>query len=176
MTARTTQTSAPNSPTRAVLWTGIISGIGIMGAVDEIVFHQLLQWHNFYVHTTHYWRIFSDGLFHVFTAAMLFLGSIRLWSQRRNIHSIVSNRPFWAGIFSGAGGFQLFDGTVNHKLLQIHPVREGVENILPYDIGWNVSGLVLLIIGWLLWRGLQPTEIVGRVGADKESHAVERSS
>ena len=28
--------------------TGVLLGIGIAGFVDESVFHQLLQWHNFY--------------------------------------------------------------------------------------------------------------------------------
>ena len=36
---------------KSVVWTGVFLGIGLMGAVDEIAFHQLLQWHNFYVHT-----------------------------------------------------------------------------------------------------------------------------
>ncbi len=143
--------------TREVLWTGVMLGIGLVGAVDEIVFHQLLQWHHFYLHTTQYWQIFSDGVFHIFTTTMLFLGALLLWSQRRRLSLIVSSRPFWAGVFLGMGGFQLFDGTVDHKLLRIHPVREGVENILPYDIAWNASALALLLIGWLLWRGTWPT-------------------
>jgi uncharacterized membrane protein len=141
-----------DSALRTARWIGVTIGIGIMGAVDEIIFHQLLQWHNFYVHTTDYWRIFSDGVFHVFTAAMLFFGSIRLWMARRQISPVATNRPFWAGILLGAGGFQLFDGTVNHKLLQLHPVRENVQNLLPYDIAWIASALLLLALGWLLWR------------------------
>ena len=149
---------ARRSITRAALWAGVPIGIGIMGAIDEIVFHQLLQWHNFYVHTTEYWRIFSDGLFHAFTAAMLFLGALRLWAVRREVSHVVNSRAFWAGILLSAGGFQLFDGTVNHKLLQIHPVREGAQNILPYDIAWNASALLLLVIGWLLWRGVRATD------------------
>lgn len=56
----------------------------------------------------------------------------------------------WAGgIFTGLGGFQLFDGIINHKLLQIHQVRYDV-NLLPYDLAWNISGAVLLIIGIVL--------------------------
>lgn len=137
---------------RTALWIGVIIGIGLIGALDEIVFHQLLQWHNFYVHSTDYWRIFSDGLFHLFTAATLFLGALRLWIERGRLASLGSNRPFWAGILLGAGGFQLFDGTVNHKLLQLHPIREGAPNILPYDIAWIAFALLLLLAGWLLRR------------------------
>ncbi|GIV95444.1 MAG: hypothetical protein KatS3mg057_0101 [Herpetosiphonaceae bacterium] len=147
-------TSRPSTPPiRSALISGAFLGVGLMGAVDEIAFHQLLQWHNFYIHTTPFWRIFSDGLFHIFTALMLVAGALRLWSQRQWLSQVSTSRPLWAGLLLGAGGFQLFDGTVNHKLLQIHPVREGVENPLPYDIAWITSAIVLLAAGWLLWRG-----------------------
>ena len=151
--------TAHQSAMRTAYWIGIILGIGIMGAGDEIIFHQLLQWHHFYVHSTAYWRIFSDGLFHIFTAALLFLGALRLWMERQRIAPLTTNRPFWAGILLGAGGFHLFDGTVNHKLLQLHPVREGTQNLLPYDIGWIASALLLLVFGWFLGRGVQATDV-----------------
>jgi hypothetical protein len=32
-----------------------------------------------------------------------------------------------AGLFLGLGGFQLFDGTVGHKLLRLHQIRYGVD-------------------------------------------------
>lgn len=137
---------------RLVFRTGALLGIGLVGAADEILFHQLLQWHNFYVHSSDYWRIASDGLFHLFTVSLLFFAAARLWARRRHFSTFVSGRLFWAGVFSGGGGFQLFDGTINHKVLQLHPVREGAENIVPYDVGWIVSGLLLLYCGWLLWR------------------------
>jgi uncharacterized membrane protein len=123
-----------------------------MGAVDTIVFHQFLQWHHFYVHTTDSWRIFSDGVIHTFTAAMLFWGALRLWAHCQQISRVASSRLFWAGFLLGGGGFQVFDGTVFHKLLQLHPVREGVENILPYDLAWNAFGLLVFAGGWWLMR------------------------
>nr|WP_255371726.1 DUF2243 domain-containing protein [Cellulosimicrobium sp. CUA-896] len=58
-------------------------------------------------------------------------------------------RSAWAGAFLGAGGFQLFDGVVNHKVLGLHEVRYGVE-ILPYDLVWNGAGLVLVAVGVVL--------------------------
>jgi uncharacterized membrane protein len=154
MAASTTHADTGHGAVRRVLlWTAIFLGIGLMGAVDEIIFHQLLQWHNFYVHTTDYWRVFSDGLFHIATATLLFVGAWRLWQHRQPISRLVQDRLFWGGVFLGAGGFQLFDGTVNHKLLMLHPVREGVENLLPYDLAWNGAAIVLLALGWLLLRG-----------------------
>jgi uncharacterized membrane protein len=137
---------------RSVLWASIPLGIGLIGALDEIVFHQLLQWHTLYVDASARWRIVSDGLFHAFTMAMLFYGAARLWQQRQPFSTIRCSRPFWAGVLIGGGGFHLWDGLVHHKLLRLHPIREGAGNILIYDIAWNATGLLLLGMGWALWR------------------------
>jgi uncharacterized membrane protein len=143
---------------RATVWTGAILGVGLMGAVDSIIFHQLLQWHNFYYDTTEFWRIFSDGLLQAFTAGMLFFGAMRLWGQRHRINEVVTSRLIWAGIILGAGAFQLFDGTVIHKVLRLHQIREGVENNLPYDIAWNGFAVLLLVMGWVLLQRTDPLE------------------
>ena len=145
---------------RSLLWTGVILGIGLVGTLDQVVLHELLQWHNLYVHTTQYWRTFVDGLFHLATASLLLLGALRLWTQRHLIESAPNARPLVAGILLGMGGFNLYDGTIQHKLLQLHPVREEVDNLLPYDLAFNGVAVVLLVGGWLLWRGAR-----GRAGA-----------
>jgi len=56
------------------------------------------------------------------------------------------------GVLVGAGGFNLFDGTIQHKLLRLHPVREGVENIWVYDVTFIGVALVMAIAGWALIR------------------------
>ena len=61
-------------------------------------------------------------------------------------------RRVWAGALLGGGAFQLYDGVVHHKLLQLHQVRYGVE-LLPYDLAWNASGAVALVVGLVLLRG-----------------------
>lgn len=136
----------------AALRPGLYLGIGAMGAVDEIVFHQLAQWHHFYVHTDLHGQIVSDGLLHLFTLAMLLVGAFLLWDRRHLIAGVPGRRPFVAGILLGMGGFQLFDGTVNHKLLRLHQIREGADNPLPYDLAWNAAALLLLLAGWLVLR------------------------
>lgn len=148
MTPATTANRTPREAVKQAVWTGVIIGIALMGAVDEIVFHQLLQWHHFYVDTTQYWRIFSDGAFHAFTAALWLVGALLLWRRRRDMATVLAGWPFWSGVFLGAGGFQLFDGTVNHKLLALHPVRVGAESQWPYDLAWIASALILLAWGW----------------------------
>lgn len=131
---------------------GALLGIGLMGAIDEIVFHQLLQWHHLFVHAHSFWQIFSDGVFHAFTTAMLVVAAVIVWRRRRRLAEVVTGRPLVAAALLGMGGFQLFDGTVNHKLLQLHPVRVGATDQLPYDAGWIGSALVLLAVGAWAWR------------------------
>lgn len=160
---------------RGVLWASIPLGIGLIGAIDTIIFHQLLQWHNFYVDASEYWRVFSDGLLHTFTATMLFTGAYWLWQERASFSRIGGSRPFWAGILLGGGGFQLFDGVVNHKILALHPVREGASNILLYDTVWIASALVMIGAGWAVWRGVEPGTSAGAgssvPGRNERSHA-----
>lgn len=50
----------------------------------------------------------------------------------------------------GVGFFQLYDGLVQHKLLGLHQIRYDVY-IVPYDIVWNVTAVIILIIGAILF-------------------------
>ena len=145
-------TNVGTDTTTSLLSTGVILGVGLVGALDEVILHQWLQWHNFYVHTTQDWRIVSDGVFHAVTSGLLFLGALRLWAIRGRAAVSGAGRALASGILLGMGGFNLYDGTVQHKLLRFHPVREGVDNILPYDLAFNAIAVVLLVAGWLLWR------------------------
>jgi uncharacterized membrane protein len=142
-----------------VAWSGVLVGLGVAGFVDETVFHQLLHWHHFYDKSTPAAGLVSDGLFHAFswfaTVAALFL----LVDARRRGRVAMSR--WWGGLLVGAGAFQLYDGTVQHKLLGLHQIRYGVE-LRPYDWAWNVIAVVLLAAGALL---LARTRDRVRVGA-----------
>jgi len=60
-------------------------------------------------------------------------------------------RSAWAGVVTGLAVFQLFDGIVDHKVLRVHQVRYGVD-LLPYDLAWNLVGVVLLVAGLVMLR------------------------
>jgi len=124
-------------------------GIGLMAAVDEIVFHQLLAWHHFYDHASTAMALFSDGLLHA-AELVLLVGGLFLFSELRSRGALAPTWA-WAGLFIGLGGFQLFDGIVDHKVLRLHQIRY-VDNLLPYDLAWNGAAVVLLVIGLLLLR------------------------
>jgi uncharacterized membrane protein len=129
---------------RRNLRAGLLFGVGVAAFVDEVVFHQLLHWHNFYNGSTPAVGLVSDGLFHAFswgaTVASLFLvGALR---RDRAVHV----RRLVGGVLTGAGAFQLYDGLVQHKLLGLHQIRYGVD-LLPYDLTWNILAVVLLLAG-----------------------------
>lgn len=126
---------------------GVLVGVAVMAAVDEIIFHQILAWHSFYDRSTPDIALLSDGLLHAAELVMMVAGVFLLvdLAQRRALHVPSA----WAGVFLGAGGFQLFDGLVNHKLLRLHQVRYDVD-LLPYDLAWNVAALILLAVGAIL--------------------------
>jgi uncharacterized membrane protein len=155
MTASAAQnrpTPAPPWPQRAArsgqnAWSGVLFGVGLAAFIDEAVFHQLLHWHHFYDRSTTEIGLVSDGVFHAVSwfatvAALFLLADLRrrdaLWWLR------------WAGgVLTGAGGFQLYDGVVHHKVMGLHEIRY-VADVLPYDIVWNVIAVTLLAPGVVL--------------------------
>jgi len=142
---------------RSSLIATIFCGVGLMAAIDEIVFHQLLAWHHFYDRSTLAIALLSDGLLHAAELLMLAAGVylfVRLSRERT-----ISRRHAWAGLLFGAGGFQLFDGIVDHKLLRLHQVRY-VDELWLYDLAWNGFGVVLLVIGFIISRQLGPGRAV----------------
>jgi uncharacterized membrane protein len=142
------------------LLSGVLLGVGIAGFVDEVVFHQLLHWHHFYDRSTPAAGLVSDGIFHAFswfaTVAALFL-----FADIRRKRTFEPAR-WWGGILLGAGAFQLYDGTIQHKLLGIHQIRYDVD-LLPYDLTWNISAVALIAGGVVLLAGSKRT---GKVRVD----------
>jgi len=139
-----------------LFWPGVLVGIGIAGTLDEVVLHQLLGWHHFYDRSTPSVGLLSDGLFHILSTVLLVIGVIQLVERRRTTPD--PPRLALAGILLGAGGFNLYDGTIQHKLLGLHQVRAGVPNNLPYDLAFlAIAATVTLAGALLLRRARQPT-------------------
>jgi uncharacterized membrane protein len=139
----------------SLLWPGILVGIGLAGTLDEVVLHQLLAWHHFYDRSTPTIGLVSDGLFHLFSTVVLVIGLIQLVERRHD----TPDRPrvALAGILLGAGGFNLYDGTIQHKVLGLHQVREGAPNNLPYDLAFLAIAAATLAGALLLRHTHQPT-------------------
>ena len=127
-----------------------------MGAVDEIVFHQLLHWHHFYDRASGAAGLVSDGLLHAATWSATVAGLALLADLRRRRAFVPG--AWWGAVLLGAGGFQVWDGVVHHKLLRLHQVRYGVD-VTGYDLAWVAGGVVLLVAGALLLLRRRPTPV-----------------
>jgi uncharacterized membrane protein len=136
---------------RSLLWPAVLVGIGAAGSLDEIVLHQLLRWHHFYDRGSQAAGLIADGVFHLGSTAVLAVGLVLL-VPRGGAGSGPPRRAV-AGILLGAGGFNLYDGLVQHKLLGLHQVRAGAPDNLPYDLAFVGLAAVVLLAGLLLLRG-----------------------
>jgi uncharacterized membrane protein len=142
------------------LLSGALLGIGFAAFVDEAVFHQLLHWHHFYDKSTTSVGLVSDGLFHAFSwfatvAGLFLLADLRRWSA-------FWRGRWWSGLLLGAGVFQLYDGIVQHRLLELHQIRYDVD-VTPYDLAWNVVALALIAAGVVAYHrsGVAPQSVRG---------------
>ena len=135
---------------RRNMWSGILFGVGLIAFIDETVFHQLLRWHHFYDKSTTDIGLISDGIFHAFSWFATIAG-LFLFADLRRRNGLIFQR-WLGGVLLGVGVFQLYDGTIQHKWMRIHQIRY-VDNVIVYDIVWNVGALIILLIGiYLLFR------------------------
>jgi uncharacterized membrane protein len=126
---------------------GVLGGVGLAAFLDEVVFHQLLHWHHLYDRGTPDAALVSDGLFHA-AGWIAVVASLFTYADLQRRGDTVRRRLV-AGVLVGWGGFQLYDGLVQHKLLGLHQIRYGVD-LLGYDLAWNTAGGVGLVVGLLL--------------------------
>lgn len=153
--------SNPNYEARAAyssqnLWSGFFFGLGIVAFVDETVFHQLLHWHHFYDKSTTDIGLVSDGLFHAFSFFATIAASF-MFSDLRRRNALWPKRWF-GGVLFGGGAFQLYDGTIQHKIMRLHQIRYHVD-ILPYDLVWNILAAIMVVIGLVLLRSTRRTPL-----------------
>ena len=135
---------------RRNMWSGILFGVGLIAFIDETVFHQLLRWHHFYDKSTTDIGLISDGIFHAFSWFATIAG-LFLFADLRRKNALIFQR-WLGGVLLGVGVFQLYDGIIQHKWMRIHQIRY-VDNVIVYDIVWNVGALIILLIGiYLLFR------------------------
>ncbi|MDT7745977.1 MAG: hypothetical protein QOE59_5055 [Actinomycetota bacterium] len=123
---------------------GVLLGIGVAAFLDETVFHQLLHWHHFYDGSTSDVGLVSDGVFHAGGWLAIVVGLFWFADLQRRRTTVP--RRVWAGGLIGWGAFQVYDGLFQHKVLGLHQIRYGVD-LLPYDLAWDLSGGLGVLIG-----------------------------
>jgi uncharacterized membrane protein len=144
-----------NRTGRQLLAAAMLIGAGLGGFVDAIVFHQLLQWHNM----VSGWlppgnlvdakiNMFWDGVFHAAVWCMTAVGIGLLWRVAAGTPLHGWGRVMVGGCLLGWGLFNTVEGLIDHLVLGIHHVNEYVFNPLPYDLLFQLSGIVLMAVGW----------------------------
>ncbi|MBT2640376.1 MULTISPECIES: DUF2243 domain-containing protein [unclassified Bacillus (in: firmicutes)] len=131
---------------------GLILGLGLLGAIDGIVFHQLLQWHHMVLSDNIQLEIFTDGLFTALFSAKLLWGGVKIFQDARKNQLGSSWRIFLGGIFIGGGAFNLVEGIIDHHILQVHRVKPLADNPLMYDLAFLAIGALLVVIGLMIKR------------------------
>ncbi|MCM3719487.1 DUF2243 domain-containing protein [Fictibacillus phosphorivorans] len=130
------------------LLSGLLFGVGLVAFIDEMIFHQLLHWHHFYDKSTKDVGLISDGFFHAFSWFST-IGGLFLFADLRRRGALWVTR-WMGGVLLGAGGFQLYDGTIQHKLMRIHQIRY-VDSVYIYDWVWNILATILVLLGtWIV--------------------------
>jgi uncharacterized membrane protein len=162
---------------------GVFTGIGIAGFVDETVFHQLLHWHHFWDGGSQSAGLVSDGFFHAGSWFSIVAGLFWFADLRRR--AAWQPRAWAGGVLLGAGGFQLYDGLVQHKLLGLHQIRYHVT-IWPYDLVWNTLAAIMMVLGAVfvlqsrrravLAAGVAADSAVGRGDGQDATHSASRSA
>ncbi|MCK0173757.1 MULTISPECIES: DUF2243 domain-containing protein [Mycobacteriaceae] len=138
---------------------GLLLGLGLGGFIDGIVLHEILQWHHMISNHESTdtvagleLNVLADGFFHVGTWLLVMAGTTLMvvaWRQGR----VAPNWSFHLGLLIlGWGVFNVVEGVIDHLLLGVHHVRDDLGGPLTWDIGFLVFGLVLVGVGWLLYR------------------------
>ncbi|PFG45069.1 putative membrane protein [Georgenia soli] len=139
---------------RRTVYSGLLFGAGIAASmIDLFIFHLALHWHHFYDRSTTEVALTADGFFHAFGWFITIWGLFLLADVRRRTE--VAWRRWAAAVVTGVGLLQLLDGVVDHKVLRIHQIRYDVD-LLPYDVAWIGSAVLLVLVGLLLLRRARP--------------------
>ena len=145
----------------SIVLPGLLLGVGLGGFLDGIVLHQVLQWHHMLSHTERFptgtlaglrGNTVADGLFHAFAWLAVVVGLFVLWRRVRLGGAAWTPTALAGLLLAGWGAFNLVEGIVDHHLLGLHHVREGVAHQLLYDLGFLALGAALVAGGWALYR------------------------
>ncbi|WP_436343240.1 DUF2243 domain-containing protein [Natronorubrum sp. FCH18a] len=144
------------STRRRLLLAGGTIGFGFGAVVDTVIFHLTFQTHHL---LSGYYDPYSldglrtnvmfDGLFLLATLGITAVGIGLLWATVNGTTERLSTRYLVGWIVVGAGVFNVYDGIVDHYVLDLHNVVHGTEAWNPH---WVAVSVLLLALGLgILW-------------------------
>jgi uncharacterized membrane protein len=131
---------------------GLLLGVGLGAFVDGIVLHQLLRWHHLLSTrpgVSLQANLIGDGVFHAGAWLAVLGGVLWLWHRSPRADANGSWTALVAAMVAGWGLFNVFEGLLDHYILNLHHVRPGPNQAI-YDIAFLICG-ALLAIGGLAW-------------------------
>ncbi len=87
-------------------------------------------------------NVYWDGLFSLSMIGITLVGAGLIWRALNRSSEAHSAVRVVGGLFVGAGLFNVFDGVVDHYLLNIHDAVHGTQAFNPHWVGAS-----LLILG-----------------------------
>ncbi len=153
-------------PQTTALSGGLILGLGLGGFIDGILLHQIAQWHNMgsavlppTTMDAMAQNMRWDGLFHLATLVLTFVGVVLLWREGRDGTAPPTLRVLLGQMLLGWGVFNLVEGTVDHHLLGLHHVRDLPMHVPAYDwVFLGIGGVAFIAVGWLMARA-EPADL-----------------
>ncbi len=141
--------------------TSVVLGVALGAFLDGILFHQVLRWHHFVSQREPTDTVagldantLADGLFHVFSYAVLLAAVWLLWRTGR-AGSMPSGRLLLGGVLLGASAFNIADGVLLHFVAQLHHLREGPDETV-YDLIWLAINVGVAAAGAAVMRAASP--------------------
>lgn len=138
---------------RLLLGTGTL-GFGLGAVLDVVVFHMILQWHHLLsdrIPTTTLRglraNVYFDGVFSFAMLGVALVGSLVVWNALNQASESLSPIRALGGVLVGIGLFNVFDGVVDHYILNIHDVVHGMR---AFNSHWVGASLLLLGAGILV--------------------------
>ncbi|WP_435177194.1 DUF2243 domain-containing protein [Halorussus sp. AFM4] len=142
---------------RSLLLGSAIFGFGFGALLDVLLFHLVLQWHHLLSDRIPIGslpglraNIYYDGVFSLAMVGVMAVGAGLVWrALNRSAEPRSAVRAF-GGLLVGAGLFNVFDGIVDHYVLNIHDAVHGTQAFNPHWVG---ASLLLLGVGILVLQG-----------------------
>lgn len=137
-----------------------VLGIGMGGALDGIILHEMLQLHHqvsaivppraSVVNAEI--NMFWDGVFQLGCWITTAIGLALLWRASLRPGVGWSTKILTGGLLLGWGLFNLVEGIIDHHLLHLHHVIEQPGHLV-YDLAYLATGVILAAAGLLILRG-----------------------